>query len=84
MHCALLILDIDPKAADDTAAKILYPATNPEIRAKTLQLDIAIEGDVKKAVAYTVGKFGRIDCCAASAGVSRFVFYTSTAAVRAP
>ncbi|KAJ2983297.1 hypothetical protein NUW58_g6273 [Xylaria curta] len=74
---ALLISDIDLEAAEETAAKALQLATNPEIQVKTFQLDVSIEGDVKKAVAYTVEEFGRIDYCVHSAGASQLIFLIS-------
>ncbi|KAI0444215.1 NAD(P)-binding protein [Xylaria telfairii] len=77
---ALLISDIDLKAAEETAAKALQLATNPEIQVKTFELDVTIEEDVKKAVAYTVETFGRIDYCVHSAGIASSTFNPVSAA----
>jgi hypothetical protein len=66
----LLVADLNLEGAEKTAADARSVATNSEFQVEAIQIDVAIEDSVDRAIAHMVEKFGRIDYCVHSAGVS--------------
>ncbi|KAI0890469.1 NAD(P)-binding protein [Annulohypoxylon maeteangense] len=66
----ILVVDINVKAAEATAAEAIAIASNPSFRAEAFGIDVSVEESVKKAVAHMVQSFERIDYCVHCAGIT--------------
>jgi NAD(P)-dependent dehydrogenase (short-subunit alcohol dehydrogenase family) len=67
---AVVVSDLDLAAAEKVAEEIPSVASNPEIRVAAIKLDVTVEDDVRAAITLVKEKYGRIDYCVHSAGVS--------------
>ncbi|KAI0481173.1 hypothetical protein GGR56DRAFT_629159 [Xylariaceae sp. FL0804] len=67
---ALVVADVDLKAAERTADASKNVATNPDFVAKAIEVDISIPDQVQKATTVMIETFGRIDYCVNGAGIT--------------
>ncbi|KAI1774072.1 3-oxoacyl-reductase [Hypoxylon cercidicola] len=66
----ILVADMNLEGAQETVSESQEVATSPAFRALAVHLDVTVEESVKRAVAYMVDSFGRMDYCIHSAAVS--------------
>lgn len=69
-----MLADINETAAQAACKESLKLATNPLFQAYAVKVDVSDEESVAAMVAYTLQKFGSIDYCVNSAGVSNSRF----------
>ncbi|TRX97932.1 hypothetical protein FHL15_001142 [Xylaria flabelliformis] len=65
----VMIADIDLESAALAAAECRRVSERPDFRAEITSIDVTCESSVKKAVAQTVMRFGRVGYCVICAGV---------------
>ena len=66
----VIVADINEASAKEVTEESVKFATNPLYRAFTVVVDVTDESSVQSMVDFTLNKFGRIDYCVNSAGVS--------------
>ncbi|KAK7917978.1 hypothetical protein PG985_009852 [Apiospora marii] len=65
---AVIIADLNFKAAEDAAAEAKRVATNPKFRAEALQVDVTAQDSVYSVFQQVTTSIGRIDYCVTCAG----------------
>jgi NAD(P)-dependent dehydrogenase (short-subunit alcohol dehydrogenase family) len=65
----LVVADIDLDAAKATVVECQSVASNRNLRAEAVSIDVALEDSVSSALKQVVDKLGRIDYCVHAAGV---------------
>lgn len=72
----VVFADSNAEGARENAEKSEKYATNPQYRAVSIKVDVAIPESVQAMVDFTVKEFGRIDYSVNSAGVSANIFFS--------